>query len=212
MAIDGIVLAPSEGEQIEGGIKYQPHPDVLLTASVYDLKEKNAAKLAGYVSGGAYYTSVGEIRVRGFEFETRARLTEELETVSAYTYADAEITGSTIATEIGKTPAVTPRHTASTWLNYTVRNGAFEGFGTGFGVRYIDATWTTNDNVARNEGYTLFDVAMRYDLGKIRPQLAGYQASINANNVADDKVAVCNSGYCYLSQGRTVIGTLQYRW
>jgi iron complex outermembrane recepter protein len=212
MGIDGIVLAPSEGEQIEGGIKYQPRPDVLLTASVYDLKEKNAAKLAGYVSGVAYYTSVGEIRVRGFELETRARLTEELETVSAYTYADAEITGSTIATEIGKTPAVTPKHTASTWLNYMVRNGAFEGLGAGFGVRYIDATWTTNDNVARNEGYTLFDVAMRYDLGKIRPQLAGYQASINANNVADDKVAVCNSGYCYLSQGRTVIGALQYRW
>jgi iron complex outermembrane receptor protein len=212
MAIDGIVLPPSEGEQIEGGVKYQPRPDVLLTASVYDLKEKNAAKLAGYVSGVAYYTSVGEIRVRGFELEARARLTEELETVSAYTYADAEITGSTIATEIGKMPAVTPRHTASTWLNYTVRNGAFEGFGAGFGVRYIDATWTTNDNVARNEGYKLFDVAMRYDLGKIKPQLAGYQASINANNVADDKVAVCNSGYCYLSQGRTVIGTLQYRW
>jgi iron complex outermembrane receptor protein len=212
MAIDGIVLAPSEGEQIEGGLKYQPRPDVLLTASVYELKEKNAAKLAGLVNGVAYYASVGEIRVQGFELEARAQLTAELETVSAYTYSDAKITGSSIATEIGKTPAVTPKHTASTWLNYTVRNGAFEGFGAGFGVRYIDSTWTTNENVARNEGYTLFDVAMRYDLGKIRPQLAGYQASINANNVADDKVAVCNAGYCYLSQGRTVIGTLQYRW
>lgn len=212
MGIDGIVLPPSEGEQIEGGVKYQPRPDVLLTASVYDLKEKNAAKLAGYVNGVAYYTSVGEIRVRGFELEARARLTEELETVSAYTYSDAEITQSTIATEVGKTPAVTPKHTASSWLNYTARTGAFDGFGAGFGVRYIDSTWTTNDNLMRNAGYTLFDAALRYDLGKIKPQLVGYQASINANNIADDKVAVCNAGYCYLSQGRTVIGTLRYRW
>lgn len=212
LAIDGSVLAPSEGEQIEGGVKYQPRPDVLLTASVYELKEKNAAKLAGYVNGVAYYASVGEIRVQGFELEARARITPELETVSAYTYADAEITRSTVATELGKTPAVTPKHTASSWLNYTFLSGPFDGLGLGAGLRYIDATWTTNANTARNDGTTLFDLAARYDLAALGPKFAGYQASINANNVADNKVTVCNAGFCYLGQGRTVIGTLRYRW
>ncbi|MGM4889055.1 TonB-dependent siderophore receptor [Tardiphaga sp. 20_F10_N6_6] len=212
LSIDGTVLAPSEGEQIEGGVKYQPRPDVLLTASIYDLKEKNAAKLAGFVNSIAYYASVGEIRVQGFELEARARLTPELETVTAYTYSDAEITKSSIATELGKTPAVTPKHTASSWMNYTFLNGSLEGLGLGAGVRYIDATWTSNDNTSRNNGYTLFDLAARYDFARLGPKFAGYQASINANNVADEQVAVCNSGYCYLSQGRTVIGTLRYRW
>lgn len=212
LAIDGSVLAPAEGEQIEAGVKYQPRPDVLLTASVYDLKEKNAAKLAGTINGVAYYASVGEIRVKGFEFEARARITPELETVSAYTFSDAEITRSTTASELGKTPAVTPRHTASSWLNYTFLNGPLNGLGLGAGVRYIDATWTTNANVARNDGYTLFDLAARYDLANLGPKFAGYQASINANNVADAQIPVCNAGFCYLGQGRTVIGTLRYRW
>ncbi|RJF69983.1 TonB-dependent siderophore receptor [Rhodopseudomonas palustris] len=212
MAIDGSVLAPSEGEQFEAGVKYQPRADVLLTASAYDLTEKNAAKLAGYVNGIAYYASVGEIHVRGLEIEARARLTPELETVTAYTYADAEITKTTIATELGKVPAVTPRHTASSWLNYSFLNGALDGLGMGAGVRYIDATWTSNANTSRNSGYTLVDLALRYDLEKLSRQFAGFQASVNANNVADEQIAVCNAGFCYLSQGRTVIGTLRYRW
>lgn len=212
MALDGSVLAPSEGEQFEAGVKYQPRPDVLLTASVYDLTEKNAAKLAGYVNGVAYYASVGEIRVQGVELEARARLTPELETVTAYTYADAEITKTTVASELNKVPAVTPRHTASSWLNYTFLNGGLDGLGLGAGVRYIDATWTSNANTSRNSGYTLVDLALRYDLGKLARQFAGFQASVNANNIADEQIAVCNAGYCYLSQGRTVIGTLRYRW
>jgi iron complex outermembrane receptor protein len=212
LAIDGSVLAPSEGEQFEGGVKYQPRPDVLLTASVYDLREKNAAKLAGYVNGIAYYASVGEIHVQGVELEARARLTPELETVTAYTFADAEITKTTVASELNKVPAVTPRHTASSWLNYTFLNGPLDGLGLGAGVRYIDSTWTSNANTDRNAGYTLVDLAMRYDLGKLARQFAGFQAQVNANNIADEQIAVCNAGYCYLSQGRTVIGTLRYRW
>lgn len=212
LAIDGSVLAPSEGEQIEGGVKYQPRADVLITASVYDLKEKNAAKLVGTVNGVAYYASVGEIRVQGFEFEARARITPELETVTAFTYSDAEITKSTIVTEVGKAPAVTPKHTASSWLNYSFLSGPLTGFGLGTGVRYIDGTWTSNANTARNEGYTLFDLAARYDLAALGPKFAGYQASINATNVADAQIPVCNAGFCYLGQGRTVIGTLRYRW
>jgi iron complex outermembrane receptor protein len=212
LAIDGSVLAPSEGEQIEGGVKYQPRADVLLTASVYDLKEKNAAKLVGTVNGVAYYASVGEIRVQGVEFEARARITPELETVTAYTYSDAAITKSTIATEVGKTPAVTPKHTASSWLNYSFLSGPLTGFGLGAGVRHIDGTWTSNANTARNNGYTLFDLAARYDLAALGAKFAGYQASINATNVADAQIPVCNAGFCYLGQGRTVIGTLRYRW
>lgn len=214
LGINNALLAPAEGEQIEGGIKYQPRPDVLLTASVYDLREKNASKLAGVdaVSGVAYYASVGEIRVQGFEFEGRARITPELETVTTYTYSDAEITKSAITSEVGKTPAVTPKHMASSWMNYSFLNGPLEGFGLGAGVRYVDATWTSNDNTSRNNGYTLFDLAARYDFAKLGPKFAGYRASINANNVADEQVAICNTGYCYLSQGRTVIGTLRYRW
>lgn len=212
MAIDGGVLAPLEGEQIEAGVKYQPNPAVLLTASAYDLKQKNAPSLVGLVSGIAYYSSIGEVRVRGVELEARTRLTEQLDTILAYTVSDASITKTAVTSELNKVPALTPRYVASGWLNYTARGGPFEGFGGGVGVRYVGETWTTNANVARNDAYTLFDLAVRYDLGKIGPQFAGLTASVNANNIADKQVVVCNAGFCYLSQGRTVIGTMRYRW
>lgn len=213
LGIDNSVLAPSTGKQIEAGIKYQPRRDVLLTASVYDLREKNAATIAGYLDGGvAYYESLGETRVQGFEFEARAHITPELETVTAYSYTDARITDSSDPTQIGNTPAVTPKNTASSWLNYTFLNGGLEGLGFGAGVRYVDATWTANDNTARNGAYTMADLALRYDFSKLGRQFKGYSASINVTNVANQEVAVCNTGYCYLTQGRTVIGSLRYRW
>ncbi len=210
---NGAVLEPSEGEQIEAGLKYQPaNGAISLTASAYQLKEKNAPKLGGYVAGLPYYVSVGEVTVRGVELEGKARLFEGLDLAASYTFSDAEITRTTVASEYGRTPAVTPRHTASLWLNYNLQAGPFAGLGAGVGVRYVGETWTANDNTAKNDAYTLFDAVLRYDFGKANRQLAGLSASVAANNITDKQVSVCNAGYCYLSQGRTVIGTLTYRW
>jgi iron complex outermembrane receptor protein len=211
--LNGTVLEPSEGEQIEAGLKYQPGDGSLsLTASAYQLKEKNAPKVGGYIGALPYYVSVGEVTVRGLEFEAKARLFDGFDLTAAYTFSDAEITKTTVATERGRTPAVTPRHVAALWLNYNVQNGPLAGFGVGAGVRYVGETWTTNANIAKNDAYALFDTVLRYDFGKAAPQLAGLSASVAANNIADKQVSVCNAGYCYLSQGRTVIGTLTYRW
>ncbi|MGE7473397.1 TonB-dependent siderophore receptor [Bosea sp. NPDC003192] len=211
--LGGTVLEPSKGEQIEAGLKYQPGDGrILLTASAYQLKEKNAPKLGGYVAGLPYYVSVGEVTVRGIELEARARLVDGLDLTAAYTFSDAEITKTTVASELGRVPAVTPRHVASLWMNYNIQSGVFAGLGAGVGARYVGETWTTNDNTGKNDAYTLFDAVLRYDFGKMNPKLAGLTASVAANNIADKQVSVCNAGFCYLSQGRTVIGTMTYRW
>lgn len=211
--LNGAVLAPSEGEQIEAGVKYQPADGrVSLTFSAYQLKEKNAPKIGGYVASLPYYVSVGEVTVRGVELEARARLLDGLDLAAAYTFSDAEISKTTVASELGRAPAVTPRHVASLWVNYNIQGGAFAGLGAGVGARYVGETWTTNENTGKNDAYTLFDAALRYDFGKANPKLAGLTASVAANNIANKQVSVCNAGFCYLSQGRTVIGTVSYRW
>ena len=212
---NGEVLAPSEGEQIEAGVKYQPTGGRLsLTLSAYQLIEKNAAKYAGVNSttGLLYYESVGEIRTRGIEIEGRARLTDELDATASYTFADAEITRSNTAAEIGKVPSVTPRHVASLWLNYTVQSGALAGFGAGAGVRYVGGTWGNSTNTIRNDAYTLLDASLRYDLGKLSPRFSGVSVAVNANNITNKQAEICNAGLCYLGQGRTVLGTLKYTW
>jgi iron complex outermembrane receptor protein len=51
-----------------------------------------------------------------------------------------------------------------------------------------------------------------YDLARFNPNLKGARLQVNINNIADKQVDVCSFDYCYLDQGRTVIGSLRYRW
>lgn len=212
---DGRVLEPSEGEQLEAGVKYQPADGRLsLTLSAYQLIEKNAAKYAGFngATGQYYYESIGRIRTQGIEVEGRGKITDSLEAIASYTFVDAEITRSNTAAEIGKVPAVTPRHAASLWLSYTVQSGALAGLGGGIGVRYIGETWGNNTNTMRNDAYTLLDASLRYDLGGLDDRLTGFSVAVNATNLTDKRAEICNAGTCYLGQGRTVLGTLKYKW
>jgi len=99
-------------------------------------------------------------------------------------------------------------HSAAAWLDYTVQAGQAAGLS----AAYVGQTFADNANTLVNPGYTLFDAALRYDLGASNPSLKGSSVSINALNLVDEKSAICNDGYCYPSQGRTVLGSLRYRW
>ncbi|GLK57362.1 iron complex outermembrane receptor protein [Methylopila capsulata] len=214
----GGLLKPTEGEQFEVGLKYQPPGTTsLFTAAVYHLTEKNAVKYDPTTSAPL---AIGEIETKGVELSARVDLSLGAKIIASYNYNDAEITKDSVEANIGNEPLVTPRHTASLWADYTFQNGVLEGFGLGAGVRYVGSTFSTNSNVTnipgnlarKNDAYTLFDAGARYDFGKASPKLQGVTLAVNATNLADDEAAVCNSGRCYLSQGRTVIGTLRYRW
>lgn len=215
LGYEGQILAPATAEQYEAGLKYiSPDDRISMTLAGYNLKEQNAPKYAGInpTSGLLYYQSVGEIQVRGFEFEGRLRLANGVEAIASYTYADAEILQSATAAEVGRVPAVTPRNVATAWLNYTVQDGPLFGLSGGAGLRYIGQTYGNNTNTVINSSYTMFDASLRYDLGKLNQKLTGYSLSVSATNIANVMPEICNSGTCYLGQGRTVVGTLKYKW
>ena len=54
----------------------------------------------------------------------------------------------------------------------------------------------------------------RQDLGQAIPSLKGLTAAINASNLFDrEYVSACATATkCFYGAGRTVIGTLTYRW
>lgn len=213
--VDGNMLDPSRGEQYELGLKYQPPGSkTLLTLAAYRLTERDAPKYAGYNSktGAYYYVAIGEIVSKGIEFEARTNIAPGFDAIASYTYNDAEITASNTPSEIGKAPAVTPKHSGSVWLDYTVQSGALSGWGGGVGVRYVGETFADNANTQTNAAYGLLDAGLRYDFGHWRTELKGWSLAVNATNLLDNEVSVCNTGYCYLSQGRTVVSTLRFRW
>nr|BFE93514.1 hypothetical protein GCM10020185_40500 [Pseudomonas brassicacearum subsp. brassicacearum] len=85
---------PTEGEQYEAGIKYQPPgTKTLLTAAVFDLTQKKTTPSPK----NNVTRQVGEVQVRGLELEASGDVTDNLKLIGSYTYNDSEITKGTAA-------------------------------------------------------------------------------------------------------------------
>ncbi|MFW7268163.1 TonB-dependent siderophore receptor [Gluconacetobacter sp. Hr-1-5] len=193
---------PTKGHQYEAGLKYQPHGfDSYITADFFDLHQTNV--LTTDPANTVYNIQNGRVRSRGAEVEAVANLGFGLQAIGSYTYVDILNTQSTTAPH--KVPVGVPRNQASLFLNYAFPTRLVPGFGVGAGVRFLDKTWANVANTQRNDALTVFDVMTHKDLGPVRLQL-------NVNNIANRRVAVCNSGNCTWSLDRVVLGSVRVRW
>ncbi|HEY0292207.1 MAG TPA: TonB-dependent siderophore receptor [Hansschlegelia sp.] len=213
---NGDPFKPSEGEQIEAGVKYQPDGfDGLISLSAFNLKQKNA--VTADPTGAS--TQTGEIEVKGVEFEGKANLGRGFEGIISYAYNDAEITRTTTKDQSGKSqvghrPAFVPKHQAAAWLNYSFGAGSADGLSLGGGARYLGASFGNEANEFKTPGVTLFDASMRYDFGKKVARLQGVSLQVNATNLLDKKyVSTCLAAYgCNYGDRRTVYATMKYQW
>ena len=211
LSADGSVLDPTKGRQIEAGLKYQPEGEnYSLSGAVYRLVETGKPQ---YASSFLFSQNSGENTYTGFELEGRTEFDNGISLIAAYTYAHAEITGSNDETLIGNVPSTVPRHVASLWVNYEMPEAsAIPGLSIGGGIRATSNSFTSDANSAKNNGAAYFDAAMSYDFGVSSPDLKGLSLSISATNLADRREQVCTDGYCYTGRGRTVMGSLKFKW
>lgn len=199
----GNSFKPTTAHQYEGGVKFQPKgSDAFITASVFELTQQNVSTTDP--SNSNFKVQTGEVRSRGFELEGKANLAPGLGLIASYTYQDVEVTKSNDGNE-GKRPAVVPDQMAALWLDYTLQSGPAEGLGFGSGVRYTGDSAANAMNTQENPSSTLFDAAIHYDLD-------GLRLALNATNLFDKQVAICDAGSCYWGSERTVIGSVRYRW
>ncbi len=211
-AFGGTPFKPTEGEQYEVGLKYEPPgSNILLQGSVYQLTQSNV--LTTDLAHPTFQIQTGEVRARGVELEARARLFEDLDLVAAYTYTDAEVTKSN-GVDLGKRPPVVPRHMASLWAHYTFRSGLFAGLGLGAGVRYVGKGAGDPGNTFWTSDYTLVDAGISYDFGVATPSLKGWKLQVNAQNLFDKQyMSGCyGTTQCSFGLRRTVLATVSYRW
>ncbi|ADP18782.1 iron uptake receptor 3 [Achromobacter xylosoxidans A8] len=200
---------PTKGKQWEAGVKYQPSgSNSFITASIFELTRTNVPTTDP--DNSIYNVQEGEVRSRGLELSATANLTPGWNLIAAYTYTDAEITKSNSNT-LGRTPEAVPRNMASLWSDYTVQSGALAGLNVGAGVRYIGSSFN-GANTAKVGDYTLFDAALRYDLGARSPALKGWMADLTVRNLFNkDYVASCTYA-CFFGESRTVLGRVTYKW
>jgi len=208
----GQAFKPTEGEQYEAGIKYQPVGwDSFITLSAYQIKQKNVRTTDP--DNALYYVQTGEVRIRGLELEGRANLTPQLSLLAGYSVLDPAVTKDSSASIEGNRPVSVPLNQASAWLDYALR-GKFDGLSVGGGVRHIGKSYGDEANDFSVDSYNLIDAAVRYDLGKLTPKLKGWSTSVNVNNLNDKHyVASCFSeGGCFYGAGRNTLASLKYAW
>ena len=203
---------PSEGRQLEAGIKYlTPNEQTLATLSIYQLQQRN---VTNYNAEKAYFEPVGEIRSRGIEAQINSQLTENISFISSYAYTDTEVRKTITAGTQGKELPRVPKHMASFWGQYDETSGLFNGAKAGFGVRYIGVSQGDTKNTISVPAVTLYDAMVGYSLGELSSSLKGAEVQLNMNNIANKHyVASCASETaCFYGIGRTMTATINYRW
>ncbi|MBV4521304.1 TonB-dependent siderophore receptor [Pseudomonas sp. SWRI74] len=204
---------PTEGEQWELGIKYQPPgSDTLLTAAIYNLTQKNVSVTTTNSDNVSITSQTGEVKVKGLELEAVSDVTENLKVIAAYTLAKSEVQDGAFK---GNRLQLMPNQQASLWTDYTWHNGVLDGFGIGGGVRYTGNTYgdQANTELGKADAYTVFDAAVHYDLGRLDNSLKGASLALNATNLFDkDYISTCDSFYCYYGDQRSVVASATYKW
>ncbi|OPA88168.1 TonB-dependent receptor [Pseudomonas fluorescens] len=194
---------PTEGEQYEVGVRYTPPgTNALLTAAVYDLKQKNS--LSTDLTGNT--VQFGETRSRGVELEAKAEITANLTTTASYTYTDAKITDDVVASRVGTRIDGVPYHMANLWADYRLSALGLSKVVIGGGARYMGTSRTSSsDNNEKVDAYTLFDAKVSYEVDK------NWTVAMKAQNLTNEKYLFCNVS-CRYGDERTVIGSVNYRW
>lgn len=225
---NNIPQKPTEGDQVEMGVKYQPtQSNSLYTVSVFELSQTNLpttdlspSPLAECVTEGTEDTAdddptdctiqTGETRTRGVELEAKTWVLEGFSVSGSYTYLDTKVVEDNSGLE-GKRKEFVPRHSAGLWLDYKWRSGTLAGLAFGTGARYTDSTYGDAANSIEVPSYTLYDMSLRYDM--LYAGMPGLMVSLAGRNLEDKQyLSSCNPFGCSYGSARVISASAQYRW
>jgi iron complex outermembrane receptor protein len=205
---------PQKGTQWEGGLRWQPDRNTLLSAAYFDIKGTNL--LATDPENGANQIQVGTVTSRGFEIEGARILPGNYTITASYSHVNARTGFNTDPLQVGLPISAVPEDTASIWGDKRFTVGAF-AVRVGAGVRYVGPT---NELTAfydidpdgalealETPGFTLVDALVGFEWGS-------WSLDVNATNLLDKTYyAQCSvRSACSFGYGRNVIGTLGYKF
>lgn len=178
----GRIVDPETGENYEVGLKtsfLDGRVNTLL--AFYHLTRQDVATANPATPDPFDAIASGEQRSRGVELEGTFKITDGLDLIAAYTYADAEITKDESLPVGARLPGV-PEHAFSAWIKYTLQDGPLKGLGVGLGGRYYteqqgDVSFTAPFDLP---AYGVMDAAVFYRRGR-------FNAQVNLNNILDER-------------------------
>lgn len=205
--MSGARFRPSEGRQIETGLRYQPQgSDMMLSAAVYQLTRHNVQ--VADPRNPDFMIQSGAARSRGVELEARTRLGRNANLIAAYAYTDARVTKASPLTpeQLGKQLDSVPFNQLSLWSDYGFADFGLQGLKIGAGVRYVGSTAGAAHGTAVSvPSFTLLDAMASYSSGP-------WKLSLNITNLGDKTyIASCTYG-CFYGEARKAIATVTYAW
>lgn len=202
----GRAFKPMQGDQWEGGIKWQPASNMLVTLAAYRITETN--RQTNDPDNVLNVIQTGEIESKGVEVEGQFQFAHDITLTAAYSRNKAEVTKSNFAMEVNQRLNDTPQELASVWLGkaFTLVDDA--RLRLGIGGRYVGNTQSLGyGGFIRTPSYTLMDA-----LAEV--QVTDWTMALNITNLSDKKYfAPCRIfGDCFTGNPRTVTGTISYRF
>jgi catecholate siderophore receptor len=169
------LLEPERFTNQELGAKWEPRPNLALTAAVYRLDRTNTA--APDPADPARTVQTGSQRTTGFELEGSGNLTTSWQVVGGFAIQRAEIRSATSAARAGARVPLVPQRTFSLWNRYQL----FRPLGLGLGVVHQSEMYAAIDNTVTLPDFTRLDGALFLRLG---PLLG---AQVNVENLLDER-------------------------
>jgi iron complex outermembrane receptor protein len=202
---------PTIADQKEIGVKYEiPDTNAVVSAAWFDITQEDGSVFDA--SGdGIQVQRQYDMNSRGFELEANASFDNGFSLIASYTHLRVKIEDGPEGTE-GKELSATPNDVLSLWGHYAFEDGALAGLGLGAGIRYVGESYGDDQNTFKNEARTFIDAALSYDFGYLKPEMEGVMLQVNAKNLFDEQKQTCSAGYCYRDEGRSVFGSLRYRF
>jgi len=206
---NGSRFEPTEGEQYEVGVRYQPvGSDTMLSAAVYQLTRLNVLvdDPVNATAGDYFQVQQGEIRSRGIELEAKTKIGQNANLIAAYAYTDARtLKSSPLTPELeGKRTGGVAYNQFSLWGDYSFGAFGLPELTAGAGVRYVGATRGLFTDL-ETPSYSVFDAMASYTTGP-------WRLALNASNLTDKNYLALCPYRCFYGEPRNVTATATYRW
>lgn len=192
-------FSPQEATQWEGGVKWQPNRNSLVTGAYFDIEEtgflsRDPNNIQNRLQGGA-------IGVKGFEFEAILGFANGFGLTANYTNVDAEILEGTVSQPAGTRVPNLPEEIGSVWLNKRFVVSDEFAWRIGAGARR-NGDEVDGGQLTTTPAVTLVDASAEVSF-------RDWNISLNVNNVGDKEYyASCGVTTCAPGVTRTILGTI----
>lgn len=209
--INGKVLPPRTGSQIELGIKSEFFNKRLNThLAAFRILDNDRAIADPNDPTDTASVAGGEVQSQGWEAEISGQISPGWQLIAGYAYTETEYLKAPVD-QLGKTfSSATPKHNVNLWAKHTWHDGAFHRWSVAGGLRSVSDFYNQSGTVrVTGDAYTVVNAQVGYQINKTTT------ASLSVNNLFDKTYYEKVSGVArqnFYGEPRSIMLSIRTAW